>query len=118
MTERPKSDSGSDGVAWSCSGCKTTKTIGLGSFFYLTLQKWMLAILWWSREYPVTDMALEVEVTETTACAIYQWLREVCSTKLLRMPMVLGGNGVIVQIDESLFRHKPKVISHLLLLIL
>ena len=30
MTERPKSDSGSDGVAWSCSG---TKTIRLGSFF-------------------------------------------------------------------------------------
>ena len=36
----------------------------------------------------------------------------VCSTRLLRMPMVPGGNGVIVQIDESLFRHKPKVSSH------
>lgn len=25
------------------------------------------------------------------------------------MPIVLGGPGIIVQIDESLFRHKPKV---------
>ena len=24
-------------------------------------------------------------------------------------PLLLGGTGVIVQIDESLFRHKPKV---------
>ena len=44
-----------------------------GSFFSkskLTLQKWMLAIPWWSREYPVTDMAMEVEITERSACDI------------------------------------------------
>ena len=69
----------------------------------------MLAILWWSREYPVTDMAMEAEITERSACDIYNWPREVCSAKLLRMPIVLGGPGVIVQIDESLFKHKPKV---------
>ena len=32
-----------------------------------------------------------------------------CTTKLPPMPMILGGPGVVVQIDESLFRHKPKV---------
>ena len=26
-------------------------------------------------------------------------------------PVVLGGVGVVVQIDESLFKHKPKVQS-------
>ena len=41
---------------------------------------------------------------------IYQWLCEVCTTKLLQTPIVLGGAGEVVQIDESLFRHKPKVI--------
>ena len=40
---------------------------------------------------------------------IYQWLREVCSNKLLQSPIILGGPGVVVQIDESQFRHKPKV---------
>ncbi len=64
-----------------------------------------------SREHPVTNMAMEAEVRPSTGCDIYQWLREVCSTKLLATVVRLGGAGVgvIVQIDESLFRHKPKV---------
>ena len=36
----------------------------------------------------------------------------VCSTKSLQLPITLGGPGVIVQIDESQFKHKPKVIYH------
>ena len=43
---------------------------------------------------------------------IYQWLREVYSTNVLATPIQLGGRGVIVQIDESLFRHKPRGISN------
>ena len=54
---------------------------------------------------------MEAEIRQATACDIYQWLREVCSTNLLATPIQLGGPGVIVQIYESLFRHKPKV-SH------
>ena len=30
----------------------------------LTLQKWLLLMHWWARQYPVTDAAVEVEVTE------------------------------------------------------
>lgn len=110
MTERRRAQAGTDLVSWSCRTCKTTRSIRDRSFFSgskLTLQQWMIAILWWSREYPVTEMALEASITEETACNIYQWLREVCSTKLLSAPIVLGGPGVIVQIDESLFKHKP-----------
>ncbi|CAC5422634.1 unnamed protein product [Mytilus coruscus] len=33
---------------------------------------------------------------------------EVCSTKLIQTPAQLGGPGVVVQIDESLFNHKAK----------
>ena len=40
---------------------------------------------------------------------VYQWLREVCSTKPLANPIKLGGPGAVVQADESLFNHKPKV---------
>ena len=69
----------------------------------------MLAILWWSTEYLVTDMAMGVEITEKSACDIYNWLCKTCCTRLLRMAIVLGGQGIIVQIDESLFKHKPKV---------
>ena len=53
--------------------------------------------------------AVEAEVTEVTSCQVYEWLREVCSTTLIQTSIILGGSGVIVQIDESQFRHKPKV---------
>ena len=32
-----------------------------------------------------------------------------CTTKLLQSPIILGGLGKIVEIDESQFHHKPKV---------
>ena len=48
-------------------------------------------------------------VGQDTAINVYQWFREVCSTKLLATPIKLGGPGKVVQIDESLFRHKSKV---------
>ena len=57
----------------------------------------------------VTDAELQLEIDKETAINIYQWLRVVCSTKLLSISIVLGGPGKVVQIDESLFRHKPKV---------
>ena len=58
----------------------------------------------------MTDAAEEAKVEPGTAVDAYQWLREVCSTKLLQRRIQLCGNGVVVQVDESLFRHKPKVI--------
>ena len=78
----------------------------------LSLKKWLLIIYWWAKQYPVTNCRDEADVDQCTAVDTYQWLREVCSTRLLRdPPIVLGGQGVIVQVDESLFRHKPKVFN-------
>ena len=65
------------------------------------------------KEYPVKDAASDVEVDKNMAVDVYRWLREVCSTKLLATPIILGGPGVIVQVDESLYRHKPKVMHML-----
>lgn len=65
MAERSRA--GSDGVTWFCRICKTTKSIRAGSFFsksQLPLQKVLIAILWWSREYPVCQMAQEAEIGE------------------------------------------------------
>ena len=57
----------------------------------------------------MTDAMDETEVDKHTAIDVYQWLREVCTTKLLQTPTILGGPGIIVQIDDSLFRHKPRL---------
>ena len=69
-------------IRWlSCPNCNKTASIRKGSFFEqskLTLQKWLLLMHWWARQYPVTDAAVEVEVTEKTAIQVYQWLRDVC----------------------------------------
>ena len=112
MVERPR-DNVSDGVSWYCPQCYTKKSIRKDSFFdksRLTLQKWMTLLYMWVRQYPVTDACEEAEVGERTAIDIYQWLREVCSQALLNgPPIILGGQQIVVQVDESLFRHKPKV---------
>ena len=46
------------------------------------------------------QMAMEVEITEHVASDIYQWLGEVCATKLLQTLIILGGPGNTVQADE------------------
>ena len=99
MQERPRNDV-SDGVSWKCPTCKGRKSIREGSFFAksrITLQKFLLILHMWARQYPVSDVAEEAEVALSTAIDVYQWLREVCSTKLLQSPIILGGPGKIVR---------------------
>ena len=70
MLERRRARAGSDEINWYCRICKTTKSIRNGSFFSkskLSLQKWTIAMLWWTREYPVIQMSKEAEITEDTA---------------------------------------------------
>lgn len=58
----------------------------------------------------LTNAMQEAEVDRRTAIDAYQWSREICSSSLIHKPqIVLGDPGIVVQIDESLFRHKPKV---------
>ena len=49
------------------------------------------------------------DVDDGTATGVCRWLREVCTIRFMQTPITLGGPGVVVQIDESLFHHKPKV---------
>ena len=58
-----------------------------------------------------TDAAQEPKVKKNTAVQAYQYFRHICSWRLLNhdAPLMLGGPGVVVHIDKSLFIHKPKV---------
>ena len=102
-----------DGVSWKCPHCKGCRSIRDGSFFSksgLTLQKWLLLMMWAAWECPVTITATMVEVDVGTAINVYRynaidniiiyliivhdrWIREVKSQRLLSTP--------IIQIDES-----------------
>ena len=54
-----------------------TKSLRAASFFSkskLPLQKWLILIYWWIRQYPVGDAAEEAKVSRETAINVYQWL--------------------------------------------
>ena len=61
----------------------------------------------WLRQFSVTTAALDADISKSTTIDVYQWFREVCTTTLLNIPIVLGGNGVIVEIGESLYLAQP-----------
>ena len=67
-------------------------------------------LYWWVHQYPVTDAEQEVEMQEKSTLQVYQYLRDIYSWHLRNgdAPLMLGGPGVIMQVSESLFRHKPK----------
>ena len=103
MDERPRSDV-SNKYSWQCSNYKCRLSIKNKNCFLskykLPLQKWLLILYLWASEYPVSDAAEEVEIFSRVVINIYQWLREVCIAKLLQTQIILGGPGVVVQIDE------------------
>jgi hypothetical protein len=86
-----------------CPKRRTYRTIRAGSFFErsrITFDKWLYVIYLWSQGTKVNSVERQEQIGERTVIQMFQYLRDVCSTKLL------STLGVIVQIDESLFNHK------------
>ena len=117
MELRPRTqEATSDGYGWQCVNTRciakdTFISIRSGSFFARsrgTLPKWLHAIYLWSQETSVKNSCDTLGLSRPTVIQMFQSMRNICSTKLEQEPIQLGGPGIIVQIDESLFRHKPK----------
>ena len=101
-----------DGFVWRCPVCHKTKSIRNDSFFSkskLPLCTWVQLLHQWAMEIPVTKACQQAQISEKRCIDVYQWCRDICTTKLLANPIILGGPGIVVQIDESLFTHSPKV---------
>ena len=102
-----------DGKEFKCKNCNKHYSIRIQSFFSnvrITLQNLLLLIYFFAVKVPV-NVAEHLLVGEISSTSIKQWynfLREVCSQSLLLNPLVLGGPGKIVELDETCFRHKRK----------
>lgn len=94
---------------WRCSrgGCGTESGLRVGTWLdpsKLPLNKILLFIYCWSHQLTTIDYCeRELEINHNTTIDWNNYLREVCAAKLLRNRNPIGGNGMTVEIDESLF---------------
>ena len=101
-----------DLYGWVCGHkvCKNAKkSLRIGSWFSqmrIPIQKIVHLIHLWSNHNSVASASTATGVSERAIIQNYQYLRNVCSGKLMSVDEKLGGPGIVVQIDESLFRHK------------
>ncbi len=95
-----------DGYIWKCSRCVKMKTVRSGSFAeksMLSLKQAMILTYCWARDYMQIHAAEEARVAPNTACDWYEHCRDACEEWLEAHPVLIGGQGVEVEIDESLF---------------
>ena len=105
-----------DLFAWKCQNkeCikfKLTKSVRCGSFFEnsrISLQSWIHAIYLWCQRISVKTASQMLNLSEKTVVDMYSFFRQVCSKYFEAHPIQLGGADTVVQIDESMFCHKPK----------
>jgi hypothetical protein len=74
---------------------------------------WLHAIVMWTIETSVTNTGALTSLSMHTVLDPFQFLRDICGTRLLQNSVQLGGidaigAGIICEIDESCFRHKTK----------
>ena len=69
----------------------------------MTLEKTVILTYCWARDHLQYHAADEARVSLNTSCSWYEHCRDACEAWLQANPVVIGGPGVEVEIDESLF---------------
>ena len=102
----------SDGLKWECrrqvNGKKHRAEVSIrkGSWFdssKMTLEEILKLTYWWCQDLDQTQVKHELGLAESTGVDWDSFCREVCEITLLENGEKLGGNGKVVQIDESKF---------------
>ena len=65
-------------------------------------------IYYWSQNVTPQNTVQFTGISRKSVIQIFAFLREIFSKQIIDNPSPLGGPGRIVQINECLFRHKPK----------
>jgi hypothetical protein len=105
-----------DGYVWKCfnKAClnvKTTRSIRSESFFdilRINLRKALGVIHSCSKEDKVEDVAEMYGLSRNTVMTVNYFLRLICKKYFVLNPIILGWEGIICQVDESMFAYKPK----------
>lgn len=105
-----------DKVAWrclnvSCGEYKKYKSIRKGSFFekFKLPLNILLNVMWkWLNDHTQISIQNELSLGNNFLNCFFGELRKKCENYFSINHVQLGGNGIICQVDESLFRHKPK----------
>lgn len=93
-----------------------TKSIRDGSYFAksrLSLSQLLLLVYLWSVGTPQNAQATIAGVSYRSVLQWNAFIRDICSTWLLRNPVRLGGPGIVVQIDESVMAKQKYHRGHL-----
>ena len=103
-----------DGYTRRCKNSAYCKMLSIchDSFFEkskVSLRTWLHTLYLWAVDTPNKTTVQARGISERVTVDAYNFICDVCSWKLLQTPIKLGGLGKIIQIDESLFKHKPKV---------
>ena len=102
-----------DGYRWSCNACGETQGVRIGTFFEdfarTDLGRLAYAIYLWTLRITGKEISAMTGIHQNDVVRIRQKLRRVCLSDCTRNPIFVDGSGGwTVQIDESLFNHKPK----------
>lgn len=105
-----------DSIAYRCMNTMCSKygtffSIRINSFFhYFKIDlKDCLKIVWkWHNGQKQVNILAEVNISPSLLCKFFKILRGCCKKYFNFNPIILGGPNVICEVDESLFRYKPK----------
>lgn len=105
-----------DGYTWRCPDHKGSKlSIRHNSWFAnhnLSLKVILSIAYLWCQDVPQNSVMSMLGIGSEAAVDWFQFCRDICSWYLLQNPIVLGGNNVIVQIDESLIWKRKYNVGH------
>ena len=105
---------------WRCQQgqCKQDIPVRRGTWLEgsrLTYRQIILFIYCWSKEMTSLSFCnFELEMNESTTIDWNNYLREVCAHTLILNPVVIGGPGKTVEIDESMFARRKSEVGRVL----
>jgi len=109
------------GVIWRCSLCKKTCSILKNSIFdnsKLEIGKVLKIIYFWAHDYGVNRTAFKLQVSQHSVSSIFRQIKRACYIYMNNEGNIpIGGEGKIVEIDETLFSkrkfHKGRILNQI-----